>query len=118
LTARSRRTVIATLAIHFLIPIVLALATRFILRWSFKAHDVANGDELSDMLFPLVWLPAQILMGGMVAVITGLLYLKTRQAGGETVRELLRDLGASSRSQTRWQQRMRERLTGSSRTTH
>jgi serine/threonine protein kinase len=118
LTARSKRTVIATLAIHFLIPILLAACSRYILGRIFKSYELANGDELANMLFPLVWLPAQILMGGMVAVITGLLYLKTRQAGGETVRELLRDLGASDRPQTRWQQRMRERLTASSRTTH
>jgi serine/threonine protein kinase len=118
LSWRSKRTVAATLAIHFFVPILLALLTLGVLALIAKALGRVDwAKDLFNLVFPLIWLPAQIFLGAVAAVITGLLYLKTRQAGGEPVRLLLRDLDDADRPQPHWQRRMRERLTTGGRTT-
>jgi hypothetical protein len=50
-------------------------------------------------------------------VITGLLYLKSRQAGGEGLGELLTEFEENDRTQKRWQLRLREKLAQSGRHT-
>jgi hypothetical protein len=65
--------------------------------------------------FQIIWLPFVMLIGSLTSVITGLLYLKTRQAGGESLKELLTQFEESDRTQKRWQLRLKEKLEQSSR---
>lgn len=51
-----------------------------------------------------------ILLASLTSVITALLYFKTRQAGGESMQELLGKLDDVEQPQSKWQQRVRERL--------
>ncbi len=51
-----------------------------------------------------------ILLVSLTSVITALLYFKTRQAGGESIQELLGKLDDADMPQSKWQQRVRERL--------
>ncbi|MEO6393711.1 MAG: hypothetical protein ABIP75_17805, partial [Pyrinomonadaceae bacterium] len=117
LTRRSKRTVVATFSLQFLVPIVVAGFTGGFLALVIKVLKIQNGPDLLNLVFPLVWLPAQILLGSIASVITALLYLKTRQAGGEPIRTLLRDMEDSDRPHAQWQRRMRERLSTNARST-
>lgn len=117
LTQRSKRTVIATFSLQFLVPIVVAGFTGGFLALLIKVTKIPNGPDILNLVFPLVWLPAQILLGSIASVITALLYLKTRQAGGEPLRTLLRDMEDTDRPHAQWQRRMRERLSTNARST-
>jgi serine/threonine protein kinase len=50
-----------------------------------------------------------------IVILTVLLYLRTRQAGGETIRETLAQFETEDLPRRNWQRRMRERLPGFSR---
>jgi serine/threonine protein kinase len=71
--------------------------------------------KLVGSISQIVWLPAQVVLGMFAAIVTGLLYLKTRQAGGENIRDVSEDFtGCQERS--KWQTKMRERLSLHTRT--
>ncbi|MGI8670570.1 MAG: protein kinase domain-containing protein [Aridibacter sp.] len=57
------------------------------------------------ILFPII-----IVLASVTSVITALLYFKTRQAGGESMQELLGKLDDADEPQSKWQKRVRERL--------
>ncbi len=66
--------------------------------------------SLTDGIFELVWTPLALLIASFTSVITALIYFKTRQAGGESMQELLGKLDDSEHIESKWQQRVRERL--------
>jgi hypothetical protein len=51
------------------------------------------------------------------AIIVALLYLKTRQAGGETIQDLVTKFEDSEHPRKKWQERVRQRLIQSGRIT-
>jgi hypothetical protein len=51
------------------------------------------------------------------AILIALLYLRTRQAGGEPMHELLAQFGETDEPLKKWQQRVRQRLIQSGRIT-
>jgi serine/threonine protein kinase len=61
--------------------------------------------------------PLAILLGSLTSVITALVYFKTRQAGGESMTELLSRYEEAERPRSNWQKRVRERLEQSGRIT-
>lgn len=65
---------------------------------------------ISNALSQIVLLPIILLLASFTSVITALLYFKTRQAGGESMEGLLGKLDDADRPQSKWQQRVRERL--------
>ncbi len=65
---------------------------------------------ITQSLSQLVLLPSILLLASITSVITALLYFKTRQAGGESMQELLGKLDETELPQSKWQQRVRERL--------
>ncbi len=71
---------------------------------------------LVDMLMQICLLPIQILTASFTSVMVALLYLKTRQAGGESLRELLSNFEESEYPQKKWQLRMRRKVVNSGRT--
>lgn len=68
-------------------------------------------------LMQILMLPLSILIGSFSAVVIALLYLKTRQAGGESMQDLLTQFEESDEPQSNWQRRVRQRLTISKRLT-
>jgi serine/threonine protein kinase len=167
LTKRSRRTVLATIFIQFVVPPLLAAITVFIISAVVKAFDpkektpattqqttpqdantnasaanlqdtgkpdedkdvkfgvgvhiskkenkISKREGLVNNIFQIVWLPANVVLGMFAAVVTGLLYLKTRQAGGESIKDV-QEHSCDDRPRAKWQQKMRERLSLQTRT--
>ncbi len=66
--------------------------------------------EISSQIFELIWLPIIILISSFTSVITALLYFKTRQAGGESMSDLLEQFEDAERPRSNWQKRIRQRL--------
>ncbi|MBA2379726.1 MAG: protein kinase [Blastocatellia bacterium] len=60
-------------------------------------------------------LPLQILVTSFTAIIVALLYIKTRQAGGEPFRDLMAKFQESDQPRKKWQERVRRRLIQSGR---
>jgi hypothetical protein len=71
---------------------------------------------VSETLLELVWLPISIALSSFLSITFALLYLKTRQAGGESMTDLLAQFEESERPRSKWQNRIRERLLQSGRT--
>ena len=72
---------------------------------------------LQDTLFQIIWLPMQILVVSFSAIMFALLYLKTRQAGGEATHEFLAKFEEAEPTRRKWQERVRQRLIQSGRIT-
>jgi serine/threonine protein kinase len=68
-------------------------------------------------LIQILWLPMHIFIASFTSIILALLYLKTRQAGGESMQDLLGQFEDTERPKTKWQQRVQERLIQSGRIT-
>ena len=77
----------------------------------------AAGQSLRDLLFQLLWFPIAILITSFTQVLMALMYVKTRQAGGEPMRDLLKQFEDDDKPQTRWQERIQKRLIQSGRLT-
>jgi hypothetical protein len=58
----------------------------------------------------ILMLPFQILIASLWSIIAALLYLKTRQAGGESMQDLLAQFEEADQPRTNWQRRVHERL--------
>lgn len=72
-------------------------------------------NAVRETLSQLFLLPLQIIMTSFTAIIVALLYLKTRQAGGEPLNDLLAKFEESDQPLKRWQERVRQRLIQSGR---
>ena len=82
-------------------------------------HDMGSRvrGTIQDSLVQILWLPMQIFVSSFSAILIALLYLKTRQTGGECTHEFLAKFEEAEPSRRRWQQRVRERLIQSGRIT-
>jgi hypothetical protein len=72
---------------------------------------------VSETLIQIFWLPMHIFITSFTAIIVALLFLKTRQAGGEPMHELLAKFEETDKPRKRWQERVRNRLIQSGRVT-
>ena len=72
---------------------------------------------IKETLIQLFWLPISIILGSFSSITFALLYLKTRQAGGESMSDLLGQFESAERPQSNWQKRVRARLMQSGRIT-
>ena len=70
---------------------------------------------VSQGIFELLWAPVVIFITSFIAVITALVYFKTRQAGGEPMHDLLAQFEEAERPRSKWQERVRARLAQSGR---
>ncbi len=68
-----------------------------------------------ESLTALIMLPFQIFLTSLSAIIFALLYLKTRQAGGENLKDLFIQFEETEQPRKKWQERVRERLIQSGR---
>jgi serine/threonine protein kinase len=65
----------------------------------------------------ILMLPIQILIASLSAIIWALLYLKTRRAGGESMKDLMEKFEETEPPRKKWQERVRQRLIQSGRIT-
>ncbi len=70
-----------------------------------------------ESLTTLLMLPIQILLTSLSSIIIALLYLKTRQAGGENLQDLFIQFEETEHPRKKWQERVRNRLIQSGRST-
>jgi hypothetical protein len=70
-----------------------------------------------EILTSVIMLPFQILLISLSSIIVALLYLKTRQAGGESLQDLIAQFEETDRPRKKWQERVRQRLIQSGRIT-
>ncbi|HYJ90115.1 MAG TPA: protein kinase [Pyrinomonadaceae bacterium] len=82
-------------------------------------HDMGSRvrDTIQELLVQILWLPMQIVVSSFSAILIALLYLKTRQAGGECTHEFLAKFEEAEPSRRKWQERVRQRLIQSGRIT-
>jgi len=74
-------------------------------------------DTFLETLLQIFLLPLQIVVTSFTAIIVALLYLKTRQSGGEPLQDLLVRFEETEFPRKKWQERVRERLIQSGRIT-
>jgi len=70
-----------------------------------------------ETLQSLLMLPVQIILTSLSAIIFALLYLKTRQAGGENLSDLFVQFEETEHPRKKWQERVKQRLIQSGRVT-
>src|SRR5690606_6260472 len=70
---------------------------------------------LFESLLQIILLPLQIITTSFTAIIIALLYLKTRQAGGENLKDLMEKFEETDQPRKKWQERVRQRLIQSGR---
>ena len=111
LAGRSWRTVIAVAALQLCIPFVVGAVAGALAGG--KAAANTNGEvvvsirNLPGLLAPL----ANLVVVPLTSIMMALLYLKMRQMGGESLGETLTQFETVEPVRSRWQQRMRTRLT-------
>ena len=75
-------------------------------------------ETILGSLIQIFWVPMHIFIASFTSIILALLYLKTRQAGGESMRDLLEQFeDIEDRPKSKWQQRVQDRLIQSGRIT-
>jgi serine/threonine protein kinase len=110
LSRRSRRTVIALLLIQLVLPFVVGAIVGFFsvkMKGGGSGLLLASGSQVLGRLAPLF----NIITVPLISISTALLYLKMRQLGGETFKDTLEQFDNVEAPRSRWQQRMRQRLT-------
>ena len=106
LAARSWRTIILAMLIQILVPAIIGGIVGFITGASTK-RGTGRGIKIATDLATL----ANIFILPLLSIVPALLYLKMRQFGGETLSDVMAQLEEMDSSSSRWQQRMRTRLT-------
>jgi serine/threonine protein kinase len=110
LARRSWRTVIAVAALQLAIPMLVgAVAGAIAGGQSQDTHGavVMSVRSVSGLVAPL----ANVIIVPLTSIMLALLYLKMRQMGGESLGETLEQFETVEPIRSRWQQRMRTRLT-------
>jgi hypothetical protein len=110
LAKRSRRTVTLILFLQFVVPIIVSAVLVFVVSSVIKAFNPAGMKaSLIGISYQILFLPISILFAGFSAILTALLYLKMKQAGGETLKDAVERIDEDELPRTKWQMRIRER---------
>jgi serine/threonine protein kinase len=110
LASRSWRTVIGVAALQMCIPMLVGAVVGAISGGESKSTHgavVVTVRQLPALVSPL----ANIVITPLTSIMMALLYLKLRQMGGESLGETLEQFETPEDTRSRWQQRMRTRLT-------
>jgi serine/threonine protein kinase len=118
LVKRSRRTVILILLFQWAIPAFTASVVGALLSMGLKLSKMPHAPLLSTRITAIIIVALNALIVPLIATLTALLYLKTRQIGGETLREALSQFEEEDAPRAKWQMRMRERLQSSKPSIH
>jgi serine/threonine protein kinase len=108
LVKRSRLTVVMTLLIQWAIPLIASSLTAVAIAFFLKAIKAQSAPELTGRITGMMTVLLNVFFIPLISTLTALLYLKTRQVGGETLREVLSLFEEDDAPRTRWQQRMRD----------
>jgi serine/threonine protein kinase len=107
LSRRARWMVVGLYLINFLLPMLVGA-----LAGGLKLEAGHTGAHITTKARPHLVQLVNIIIVPLISITTALLYLKLRQMGGETMRETLEQFDETDAPRARWQQRMRERLSG------
>jgi serine/threonine protein kinase len=106
LASRSWRTIILAMLVQFLVPAIVGGIISAITGAS-KADGGGVRIKVTSQALGLV----NIFVLPLISIVPALLYLKMRQFGGETLSDVMAQLEEMEGTRSRWQQRMRSRLT-------
>src|SRR6185369_17497004 len=114
LSSRALGTVLVIAVIQFALPIAIgkaAVTTDLTLQlnndWSPKQFGFSFSMSGGSIFFQLL----NVLVTPLTAIMASLLYLKTRKAGGESLRDASEQFEALDIPRSKWQQRMKSRWT-------
>ena len=113
LVKRARFTVIVVLCVQWALPRISALFAMALIGSFLKLWEVPHAPELAGKIVAVVIAVLNVLFIPLISTLTALLYLKTRQMGGETLKEALSQFEEEDTPRSKWQQRMREQLQSS-----
>ncbi|HYL98594.1 MAG TPA: protein kinase, partial [Blastocatellia bacterium] len=114
LSRRSWFTVLVTTALQFGLPILVLVHFNDV-SLKVSRSQVGFNINISDNLASEASQLLNVFISPLTAVMIALLYLKTRHAGGETLKDAERALDSEYQPRSRWEERMRSRsLTGGS----
>ncbi|MCO6509806.1 MAG: serine/threonine protein kinase [Aridibacter famidurans] len=71
--------------------------------------------SIIEATFELIWTPIHLVIIAFSSMVSALIYFKTRQAGGESMQDLLGKLNSANSPQSKWQERVNRRLIQSGR---
>jgi serine/threonine protein kinase len=114
LVRRAKRIVVMVIFIQVAIPALTGGVLSFMASLLVNALKMKGGKDTVGRIVMVTNIPLHLLIAILTAILTALLYLTTRQAGGETLRETLGLFEEEELPDRRWQRRMRERLASSS----
>lgn len=114
LVKHARLTVIAILILEWTIP---ALMSSLVLSALGIKRQAQGGIGVSLRFGEWISTSLNVIVIPLIAMLTALLYLKVRQLGGERLKDMLDQFEQEEAPQTKWQKRMRERLSSSSHST-
>jgi serine/threonine protein kinase len=107
LSKRARWMVVELIGINFLLPLLVGW-----LVGGLKLKAGHAGAQITTKASPHLVQLINVVVVPLISITSALLYLKLRQLGGETMRETLEQFDDAEAPRARWQQRMRERLSG------
>jgi hypothetical protein len=105
LASRSWRTILLVMLFQFLVPAIVGGALAALL--GINSHGKGVRVKVFQPLTSLV----NILVLPLMSIVPALVYLKMRQFGGETLNDVMSQLEEEGAARSKWQQRMRTRLT-------
>ena len=115
LAKRSKRTVAFIVCVQLGLPLILSSTIGGLVSLFIQAEERRgvriNIDSIAPRIAEILRIPIDILLIPLLAIMTALLYLKMRSAGGEDLNATLPQFEDQNEPKTKWQQRMRERLT-------
>ncbi|MGZ5437752.1 MAG: serine/threonine-protein kinase [Pyrinomonadaceae bacterium] len=106
LASRSWRTIIVAMLVQFLVPAIVGAAIGAI-----TGATKNDGEGVTVKVTAQALSLVNIFVLPLLSIVPALLYLKMRQFGGETLSDVMAQLEEMDTSKSRWQQRMRSRLT-------
>ena len=107
LASRSWRTIIIVTILQFLIPSIISGIVGAFVGASFKFNRKSLGYEIFQHVLGL----SRIFVLPLLSIVPALLYIKMRQLGGEPLSASLAQIEEGEGARSKWQQRMRTRLT-------
>jgi hypothetical protein len=110
LVRRSWRTVIVILLCQWAIPALTAAVVTVPFALLLKTSNVPHAPGLTGRVTSVFVAMLNAVIVPLIATLTALVYLKARQIGGETLKEVLSQFEEEDTPRTKWQMRMRERL--------
>lgn len=110
LAKRSKRTVALIVVVQFGMPFVASLIIGILIGLYGQAYPHTIDQTVAQRITEFIRIPIDLLIVPLISIMTGLLYLKMRLAGGEDLNQILTQFEDTSAPQTNWQRRMRERL--------